>query len=52
MKQWPPKAICLAENSEIINQVFTPMEHYVPINNFDEFFDKLNFCLSDIKLSI
>ena len=41
------KAICLAENSEIINQVFTPMEHYVPINNFDEFFDKLNFCLSD-----
>ena len=23
------------------------MEHYVPINNFDEFFDKLDFCLSD-----
>ena len=41
------KAICLAESSEIINKVFTPMEHYVPINNFDEFFEKLNFCLSD-----
>ena len=41
------KAICLAESSEIINKVFIPMEHYVPINNFDEFFDKLDFCLSD-----
>jgi hypothetical protein len=41
------KAICLSEDSVILNKVFEPMTHYVPLNSPDEIYEKLNFCLSD-----
>ncbi len=44
------KAICLAEESKVINTVFEPMEHYVPLNSSEEIFEKINFCLSDSNL--
>ncbi len=41
------KAICLCEETDVINSIFKPMEHYVPLNSPDEILEKLNFCLSD-----
>ena len=41
------KAICLCEESDLINTVFKPMEHYVPFSSTDEILEKLYFCLSD-----
>ena len=44
------KAICLAEQNELINTVFKPMEHYVPLEDNDDFVEKINFCLSDSNI--
>ena len=41
------RAICLCEESDSINTVFKPMEHYVPFHSIDEILEKLSFCLSD-----
>ena len=41
------RAICLCEESDLINTVFKPMEHYVPFHSIDEILEKLSFCLSD-----
>lgn len=41
------KAICLCEELDLINNIFKPMEHYVPFTSTDEILEKLNFCLSD-----
>lgn len=40
-------AICLCEESDLINAVFKPMEHYVPFSSTNEILEKLYFCLSD-----
>ena len=45
------RAICLCEENNVINSIFKPMEHYVPLNSPDEILEKLNFCISDIKKS-
>lgn len=41
------KAICLCEESDLINNIFMPMEHYVPFRSTDEILEKLHFCISD-----
>jgi len=41
------RAICLCEESDLINTVFKPMEHYVSFRSADEILEKLSFCLSD-----
>ena len=41
------KAICLSEESSVVNKIFKPMKHYVPLNSSDEFLEKVKFCLSD-----
>ena len=41
------RAICLCKESDLINTVFKPMEHYVPFRSTDEILEKLSFCLSD-----
>ena len=43
------KAICLTEESEILHDVFKPMEHYVPLEKGENILEKLRFCLSDSK---
>ena len=43
------RAICLCEENNVINSIFKPMEHYVPLNSPDEILEKLNFCISDSK---
>ena len=41
------KAICLSEESSVVNKIFKPLKHYVPLNSSDEFLEKVKFCLSD-----
>lgn len=41
------KAVCLTEESEILHDVFKPMEHYVPLEKDENIFEKIRFCLSD-----
>ena len=42
------KAICLCEENNVINSIFKPMEHYVPLNSPDEILEKFGYTKKEI----